>query len=93
LILQINVKTPFKVFNDNADSKNNEISTWNIKKGRIIHETHPFLPPPAGLAALRVRHLSVCALVHALHQPEKGPPAAGSGPADEGAEEAERRKR
>ena len=32
-LLKINVKTPYEVFNDNADSKVKEVSTWNIKKG------------------------------------------------------------
>ena len=32
-LLQINVKTPYEVFNDNADRKVKEMSTWNIKKG------------------------------------------------------------
>lgn len=32
-LLKINVKTPYEVFNDNADSKVKETSTWNIKKG------------------------------------------------------------
>ncbi|MBO5530752.1 MAG: hypothetical protein J5970_05075 [Bacilli bacterium] len=31
-LLKINVKTPYEVFNDNADSKVKEVSTWNIKK-------------------------------------------------------------
>ncbi len=32
-LLQINVKTPYEIFNDNADSKNKETSIWTIKKG------------------------------------------------------------
>ena len=59
--------------------------------GRDSGPVQPLVVPVARAAGSRRPHLPVRALVHAVHLSEKGPPAAGSGPADERAEEAERR--
>ena len=66
------------------------VAGWK-NAGRDSGPVQPLVVPAARAAGSRRPRLPVRALVHAVHLSEKGPPAAGSGPADERAEEAERR--